>query len=400
MPDSFISAPEYASFWEIQRHFLERTLNMEAAREVLVVVGAVVGLLLAIFLFLHFRPKKPYIPQDWITDPLQVRNTLGVALSQRAKVELQFAAEGLTRRPALRCSLQDIGSDDLLVEASGLSSFSSRWEGRAVDCFFMLRKQESFSFYAFATTIKRVNVTESSCRIWLSFPEKIESRQKRSYLRITPPDEYMLGAAFWRGADMPEGSDRNDLALWNKPSRLWIPGMREDFSIRDISSGACGCICRVTLWPRKWISSMSATNSSSCSTSGSRTKPTGSGSGCFAACRAPSSTLKPKAWISAPNSWPRPNPRKTAAAALSGSSWPLPAKWSRWATGSCGGIWNFSASRNRPSGSANGKPRPTPESAKIPRWSAPRCHGSSGSGKRIDADASAPLPSGARVFTV
>jgi hypothetical protein len=47
----------------------------------------------------------------------------------------------------------------------------------------------------------------------------------------------MLGAAVWRGLDMPESLEMNDLALWSKPSRIWLPGMREEFAIRDISSG-------------------------------------------------------------------------------------------------------------------------------------------------------------------
>lgn len=239
MPDpiTFFLAPEYASFWEIQRHFLERTLNMNAIREALLVFGVVVGVLVLVMLILHFRPKKAYVPQDWILDAEQIRNTISVALNQRANFELQFALEGETRRPALRCSLMEIGKTDLLVEASGMASLSSRWEGRSVECFFMLRKLETYSFYAFSTTLKHIKTTESSCRIRLSIPERIESRQKRSYLRINPPEEYTLGAALWRGVDMPEALERNDLSLWTKPSRLWLPGTREEFCIRDISSG-------------------------------------------------------------------------------------------------------------------------------------------------------------------
>ena len=239
MPDSsmLFSTPEYASFWEVQRHFLERTLNIGAAQEVLVTVGVLVGVLLLFLLFMHFKPKKPYIPQDWITDAAQIRNTLDTALTQRSKFELYFATGSDTRRPALRCSLQDVGTEDLLVEASGLTTLSSRWKGRAVSCFFMLRRQETYSFFAFTAIIRHIDITPHSCQLKLAIPTKIESRQKRSYLRITPPEEYMLGAALWRGLDVPEGTDRNDLARWAKPSRLWVPGTREDFSIYDISSG-------------------------------------------------------------------------------------------------------------------------------------------------------------------
>ncbi|SBW00474.1 conserved hypothetical protein [uncultured delta proteobacterium] len=234
---NFLSLPGAGSFLEIQRHFLERTLDMNAIRETLIAVGVVVGIILLVMLILHFRPKKPYVPQDWIFDAKQIRDLLGVALNQRAKIELHFSMEGEARRPALRCSAVALENGTILLEASGLASLSHKWQGRNVDCFFILRKQDSYAFYAFSTTIVEIRTLKEACLITVKVPEKIESRQKRSYLRIPPPEEYMLGAAVWRGLDMPESLERNDLALWPKPSRIWLPGMREEFTFRDISSG-------------------------------------------------------------------------------------------------------------------------------------------------------------------
>lgn len=230
-------APKIASFWEIQRHFLERTLNMDAIGEILIAVACVAGSLGVIMLFLHFRPKKPYVPRDWIFDPTQILYVLNFSLTQRAKFELQFAMADEARRPALRCGIVDIDEEGLTLEASGLTVLSERWQGRRADCFFMLRRQEQYIFYAFTSTITRITREKDICLIQLALPEKLETRQKRSYLRITPPEEYMLGAAIWRGLDMPDDAVRSDLALWGRPSRIWLPGTREDFSIRDLSSG-------------------------------------------------------------------------------------------------------------------------------------------------------------------
>lgn len=229
--------PDAASFWEIRRHFLERSLNMAAIQDILIVVGCVVGTLALVMLIIHFRPRKPYIPEDWIIDPARIKENLNEALNQRAKFELQFAMEGDARRPALRCAAIDIDEGGFILEASGLSTLSPRWQGKPVDCFFMLRKQETYYFYAFASTIVHIKIIKDICLIKVAFPQRLETRQKRSYLRISPPEEYMLGAALWRGPDMPADTDRGDLALWPKPSRIWLPGTREDFSIRDISSG-------------------------------------------------------------------------------------------------------------------------------------------------------------------
>lgn len=234
---SFIPAPAASSFFEIQRHFLERTLDLEAMRNLLLAVSIAVGVILLLMLIRLFRPQKPYAPQDWVMEQGAIRDILTEALSQRAKMELHFASEGEGRRPALRCSAMRVDDKTLLLEASGLTTLSHQWEGRRTDCFFMVRHKDNYVFYAFTTTIVAITEKKDYCLISVALPEKLETRQKRSYLRITPPEEYMLGAAIWRGPDMPDDSVRDDLALWPEPSRIWLPGTREDFIIRDISSG-------------------------------------------------------------------------------------------------------------------------------------------------------------------
>lgn len=235
--DHLFTAPSVSTLWEIQRHFLEGSLDYALIRDALIGLGCVVGGLLLLMLIIHLRPRKAYIPQDWILDPGEIKFIITQALNQRAKFELRFALEEEARRPALRCSGIDIEGNNIILEASGLSTLSPRWAGRAVDCFFMVRRRDNYLFYAFTTVITQINMVRDVCVIKAALPEKLESRQKRSYLRIVPPEEFMLGAALWRGPDMPEDAARNDLALWPKPSRILLPGTRDDFFIRDISSG-------------------------------------------------------------------------------------------------------------------------------------------------------------------
>ncbi|CAK7049569.1 MAG: hypothetical protein DELT_00980 [Desulfovibrio sp.] len=234
---TFILSPETSSFWEVQRSFLEGKFDFQTLQEGLLLVGIIVGVLVAVMLVLHLRPKKAYVPQDWILEPDQIKSTLSIALSQRAKFELQFTHDESVRRPALRCSAYELDSRGVTLEASGLTALSRRWIGKRVDCFFMLRRREHLLFYAFSSTIVDLSTSNNICFIKVGIPEQIEARQKRSYLRIVPPDEFMLGAAVWRGLDMPKDVERADLALWPKPSFIWLPGTREDFTIRDISSG-------------------------------------------------------------------------------------------------------------------------------------------------------------------
>jgi hypothetical protein len=258
---SFIS-PEASSFWEIQRTFLEGNLDFASIKDLLFVVLAAVGVLLLLMLALHLCPKKAYVPQDWIFDLDQIKSTLSMALSQRSKFEMQLATEESVRRPALRCAAYELDSHGITLEASGLSALFRRWIGKNVDCFFMLRKRERLFFYAFMSAIVDLSMSNNVCFIKVAIPDRVETRQKRSYLRIVPPEEFMLGAAIWRGADMPKEVERGDLANWKKPSLIWLPGTREDFTVRDISSGGMRLHpCRATRLPRKPTLFTSARNS-------------------------------------------------------------------------------------------------------------------------------------------
>lgn len=234
---TFFISPEASSFWEIQRTFLEGNLNFAAVKDLLYIVAAVAGVLVLLILILHLRSKKIYVPHDWIFNAEQIESTLSTALTQRSKFEVQFAPGRAVKRPALRCIAYELDKRTVTLEAAGLSALSRRWIGKGVDCFFMLHKRDHLLFYAFSSAIVDISTSKNTCFLKVAIPGRIETRQKRSYLRIVPPEEFTLGAAIWRGLDMPKEARRSDLSSWESPSLIWLPDTRTDFTIRDICSG-------------------------------------------------------------------------------------------------------------------------------------------------------------------
>lgn len=232
----FIS-PATSSLWEAPRTLLGGELDFSAARDLLFVLGGIAGALILVMAFLRLLPRKTLPPPDWLVEPEQIREILGDALAQRSKFELQFTHGEASRRPALRCSAHEMDSGSITLEATGLSSLSRHWIGRETCCFFSIRNRELFRFFAFTSTVTGIFTRDNICYVTIAMPEKIETRQKRSYLRIAPPEECMLGAALWRGKDSPEKEDLTDLANWPAPSLMCLPGTREDFTVRDLSSG-------------------------------------------------------------------------------------------------------------------------------------------------------------------
>lgn len=80
------------------------------------------------------------------------------------------------------------------------------------------------------------------CALTLYMPEKLENRQKRAFLRIIPPQEYLLGSAVWLGRHMPKLEDLPYMQKWPKPALVLLPGKQEQFAVSDISAGGARLI--------------------------------------------------------------------------------------------------------------------------------------------------------------
>lgn len=236
--DMLFSPKSAATLGEIQRYFLERTFDASLVMDWLIGFGVVIFTLVGVILFLAIRSRRRvYVPQDWVLDPREIREVMLLALDQRAKFEVQFKALQGGRRPALRCSGVRLEGLFLTLEVSGLQSLSSRWAGKEAECFFQVMGEDRVMYHAFATRVKDVYTQQDRCYLRLNIPDRLESRQKRSYLRIVPPEEYLLGSAAWRGLDLPDDDIRDDLQVWPKPSMVFLPNVSAQFAVTDVSAG-------------------------------------------------------------------------------------------------------------------------------------------------------------------
>ena len=226
------------SLMEVSRHFIERTINPAVAIEWLIGLSAFIVILLVVILFLAIRSRRrTYMPEDWIVDPHAIREMLQLAMDQRSRFELRFKSLNDGRRPALRCAGVRLEGLFITLEISGLQILSSRWDGKEADCFFQIVGQGQILHHAFETKVKDVFTRDDQCFLRIAIPNRLESRQKRSYLRIAPPDEFLLGAAIWCGEGLPDDDIRTKLQLWNKPTLAFLPSHSSQFSVTDISAG-------------------------------------------------------------------------------------------------------------------------------------------------------------------
>jgi hypothetical protein len=235
-----VASPSGLNLRDVRRFFSEGLLDSEAVFPWAVGLGIIVGLLCLAMLVNGIRQRRrPRVRQDVISDPKAIQALFGQALDQRANFELQFSPGRGGRRPALRCTALRMEGPMLVLDAVGLKTLSDRWQGRSMEVFFHLLTNSSPQFYAFKSSLSGIQETGDYCLIRILIPSQVEYRQKRSYLRIIPPEEYLLAAALWHSGNMPKDEHLQTLSAWPKPSLIFLPAKCHEFSVSDISaSGA------------------------------------------------------------------------------------------------------------------------------------------------------------------
>ncbi len=224
---------------EISDSFLAQAFQTAHVGPWLIGLLSVIFIILCWTVFLSFRAKKQrYAPYGSIVDEKQIRKILRTAFEQRRPFELQIKSDDQTRRPTFRCSPEYVGNSTVTLEINGVKRLSDHWINRRIQVFFRLKVEGQFTYFTFDSVIETItSPTQDTCHIAISLPTMLDNRQKRSYLRLCPPSELILGAAMWHGTSMPEANIINNLAQWPLPQLLLLPSKCNDFHILDLSAG-------------------------------------------------------------------------------------------------------------------------------------------------------------------
>ncbi|MFV0422810.1 hypothetical protein [Oleidesulfovibrio sp.] len=226
-------------FTEIGNSFGATSFTSEKSLYVIGALCGIIGVLLGVIAIMSYLKRKHggYVPAGWVMRPADITRQIQSAIDARRKVELQFHTPGM-RRHSTSCSAIEIEHGTLLLECSGLSKLSPKWIGRHVECFFSVVVNKRVIFYTFVSTIAGIRMEgENICMMNIRMPEVLEQRQKRSFLRIEPPEQYVLGMALW--AEKLDSSGRIPLNVkeWDKPELVYIPNKTAELELVNLSAG-------------------------------------------------------------------------------------------------------------------------------------------------------------------
>jgi hypothetical protein len=209
----------------IQGSFKDTGLSREQLVDVILVLLLVIAVLM-LGIGVNWLRKKLHISlkPGVVTSPARIRRLLETALDQRSKFEMQFLPADQSRQ-TLFCSFLEIKDGNLFLEApSGLKA-SRKWLEKDIQCYFrVVEGRDRAHFYTFTSRILGVKKLASDfLHLTISYPERLELHQKRSFLRLDPPPSYILGMALWPGKNVPGGDGEKNVKQWGKPVLAYIP---------------------------------------------------------------------------------------------------------------------------------------------------------------------------------
>lgn len=174
-------------------------------------------------------------------------DALQTAAAQRSIFYIEFQNKEL-QSYKLKSRCADIASEQIVFDV-GDSFISSEWLGEETLVFFQVAVKGRPSFYQFRGNVSEIRRNDKTPTICLPVPGFLDPGQKRNFLRVSPPAEYVLHLRIWPLADSaPLPSTVYELS----PTTLeYRPDLKETVLVNDISAGGVGVFLDITSPPEK-----------------------------------------------------------------------------------------------------------------------------------------------------
>lgn len=231
-------------WWDRMR---DSTTSGHVSPEALILTAGIFGLaFLAIaagFLIKIRFGRDDAPPSTWIVRPGEIRAILDTAMSQRSKVRVSFVRDDAGARSTDATILCLDPARGIEMEMTALVRATPGWAGKLVACDFRLRldpRKDYHSFYNFVSAIVAVRLAgDDFVHMTVAWPKHLELEQKRGFLRIEPPRNFVLELEVWHENTVKAARGRfGNPATWGEPVLRLDPRLEPPLvEVRNLSGG-------------------------------------------------------------------------------------------------------------------------------------------------------------------
>ena len=195
-------------------------------------------------LALNYRMSRAvYLPAADVRDPKKILQTLDLCIVRRSKLEFKIVSRQNSGQIVSGMPEAVRGGRIIVAMSVAFSATQEKLKGERVHCYFKVRQGKHTAFFNFLSNIDEVRAGEDGfLELAIALPEVLVAGQKRNFLRMDPPDDFILEISLW-----PEYMD--SATDWKTKIDEFPPSLLSNVDngpkhirIRDISAGGARLI--------------------------------------------------------------------------------------------------------------------------------------------------------------
>ncbi len=172
-------------------------------------------------------------------DPEDIYLFLQQAFEDRSKFEISFNPD-MTRTSI--CALLDFDMQELVLELPASIGPEKSWKGRGIYVYFSipLDVQQRLYFFFNSEILQLAPLDDSAYQMTISFPEYLEQKQRREFLRLDLCSEHIQQMYLWNFGQDHAGRLPKDKQSLGQPTLQYAKeqqGSDDHFSVVNISAG-------------------------------------------------------------------------------------------------------------------------------------------------------------------
>ncbi len=223
-------------------YFQNPTLNLPQIAILLTLLAAVVaGIFLVRAVFKYRLAKAVYIPPGDIHDAAKIFNILDYCILRRNKMEFKITGRHNSGQLVSGMPTELKEGRIILAMSVPFGANHQRLAGEKIHCYFRVLQEGHDVFLNFFSEIELVRQGDSGfLELDITMPEALLAGQKRNFLRIDPPTDFILEIAIWPEYLSDETDWRSSLDDFPDPLLKSAEGEAKFIKLSDISAGGAG----------------------------------------------------------------------------------------------------------------------------------------------------------------
>ena len=158
----------------------------------------IVAIAVARFVFKYRLARAVYIPAGDIREPAKVLQVLDQCIVRRNKLEFKIVGRQSGGQIVSGMPVEIRGGHILLTMSVRYAPSQGALVGERVHCYFKIRQDAKDIFFNFFSSIDRAGQGEAGfLELAIALPDVLIAGQKRNFLRIDPPQDFILELAVW-----------------------------------------------------------------------------------------------------------------------------------------------------------------------------------------------------------